>query len=156
MINDKYKDNEINSDISEIIDRISQEYSRNIGLKSNTCCNTSLKGALYVRSYREFINALESCRITFVLITTTYCPYCRLFKPIFYRIAEQYNNKAAFIEVNADYIPEIAMMFNVYSTPTTIVLVDGRIVDELIGYIPANYFKEYIDDVLKNVKCIQG
>ncbi|MEM0500666.1 MAG: thioredoxin family protein [Ignisphaera sp.] len=156
MIGNKYEDFESNSEVSKILDRIVSEYSRGSNLGRNACCNIPLNGVIFAKSYREFIDALESCKVVFVLITTTHCPYCKLFKPIFYRTAEQYSSKAAFIEVNADFVPEAALMFNVYSTPTTVVLIDGKVADGLIGYIPANYFKEYIDNLLDNIKCIQS
>ncbi len=156
MINSRYEDARSNSDISEILDRIAYEYSRGANLQRNICCSIPLNGVVYVKSYKEFMAVLESCRVAFVLITTNYCPYCRLFKPIFYSIAEQYSSRAAFIEVNADYIPEIAMMFNVYSTPTTIVLIDGKVADGILGYVPARYFREYVDGLLSNIKCVQS
>lgn len=155
MIDSKYDRAEGNSEVSKILDRMLYEYRKSLNVEGSSCCRISLNGAVFVRSYREFVNILESCRVVFILITTTYCPYCMLFKPIFYSIAENYSDRAAFIEVNADYIPEIAAMFNIYSTPTTIILIDGRVADEIMGYMPANYFKGYVDSVLRNVKCIQ-
>lgn len=149
----RHEDLEDNSEIYRIIDRMAHKYSQNPNIERVACCSTPLNGAVYARSYKEFTNMLDRCRVAFVLITTTLCPYCRLFKPIFYSVAKHYSNKAVFIEVNADYIPEVADMFNVYSTPTTVVLVDGRVVDGVLGYVPANYFRKYVDDLLSSVKC---
>ncbi len=117
------------------------------------CCNTIIENGVSVKSYSEFVQLINSCRIAFVLITTTYCPYCQLFKPIFFKIAKEYAGKAIFIEANADYVPEIAEIFNVYSTPTTVIVIDGRPIDAVLGYIPYNHFKRYVNEILSYAKC---
>lgn len=151
----------INNDINEI-NEILDKMTSNIVSSSNkiksiekSCCKTSLgKGMISVRSYSEFINALKICRIAFVLITTTMCPYCHLFKPVFSKVARLHYNRAIFIEVNADYVPEIAMSFNVYSTPTTLVLHDGRLVDVIVGFVPYASFEAYVRETLNSFGCV--
>lgn len=156
MISSRYEDFENNSEIHRILDKMVHEYSRGSSLEKVTCCSIPLNGAVYVKSYKEFMNVLDRCRVAFVLITTTYCPYCRLFKPVFYSVAERYSSRAAFIEVNADHVPEVAMMLDIYSTPTTVVLIDRKVIDGVLGYVPANYFKEYVDSLLSSIKCVQS
>ncbi|ADM28255.1 Thioredoxin domain [Ignisphaera aggregans DSM 17230] len=117
------------------------------------CCNTVIEGGISIRSYSEFIQLINSCRVAFVLITTTYCPYCQLFKPVFFRVAREFAGKAVFIEANADYVPEVAETFNVYSTPTTVIIIDKRPIDAILGYIPYNHFKRYVNDIVSYAEC---
>ncbi len=120
---------------------------------SSKCCNTVIERGISIRSYSEFIQLINSCRVAFVLVTTTYCPYCQLFKPVFFRVAREYAGKAVFIEANADYVPEIAEIFSVYSTPTTVIIIDKKPIDAILGYIPYNHFKKYVDNVVSYAKC---
>jgi len=117
------------------------------------CCNTAIESGISIRSYSEFIQLINSCRVAFVLITTTYCPYCQLFKPVFFRVAREFAGKAVFIEANADYVPEVAEIFNVYSTPTTVIIIDKRPIDAILGYIPYNHFRKYVDEIVSYAKC---
>ncbi|MEM1896103.1 MAG: thioredoxin family protein [Ignisphaera sp.] len=152
--------NDESDELNEILSRIASGMASNVSkIKTveKSCCKAYLsKGAISVRTYDEFIQAVGICKVAFVLITTTVCPYCQLFKPIFAKVAKVYSDRAVFIEVNADYVPEIAMIFHVYSTPTTLVLYNGRLVDTVIGYIPYNSFENYVRETLYSIGCISS
>ena len=140
-------------DIDEILNRMALEFVKTPKAENRTRCCRASYGFRSVHSVEEFMDAINSCRVVFVLVTTTYCPYCRMFKPIFAKVAEEFRGSAAFIEANADYVPEVAMEFGVYSTPTTVVVVDRRAVDALLGYMPYQYFRRYVEEVLKSARC---
>ncbi|MEM0027870.1 MAG: thioredoxin family protein [Ignisphaera sp.] len=140
-------------DVDEILNRMALELTKVPKTEERArCCRTSY-GFRSIHSIEEFMNAITNCKVVFVLVTTTYCPYCRMFKPIFAKVAEEFRGSAAFIEANADYVPEVAMGFGVYSTPTTVVVIDGRAVDALLGYMPYQYFRSYVEEVLKSARC---
>lgn len=139
--------------VENILNRIAAELVKAPRIvEKGKCCRASY-GFRSIKSVEEFMDAVANCRVVFVLVTTTYCPYCRMFKPIFAKVGEEFRGSAAFVEANADYVPEIAMEFGVYSTPTTIVIIDRRAVDALLGYMPYQYFRRYVEDVLKNARC---
>jgi thioredoxin-like negative regulator of GroEL len=79
-----------------------------------------------------------------------------MFKPIFARVAKEFGGMAAFIEANADYVPEVAEEFGVYSTPTTITIVDRKAVDAVVGFMPYPHFRGYVEEVLKYAKCLSN
>ncbi|MDK6028752.1 thioredoxin family protein [Ignisphaera sp. 4213-co] len=143
-------------DIGSILDRIAMDFvkgSRVIEVESRGQCCKTIYGFKSIHSLKDFIDVVNNCKVVFVLVTTTYCPYCRMFKPVFAKVANEFRGSAAFIEANADYVPEIAMEFGVYSTPTTIVIIDGKAVDALLGYIPYQYFRGYVENILKSARC---
>jgi thiol-disulfide isomerase/thioredoxin len=144
----------------EELDQILSRMMKNMVMQSRSsgqsCCRYSdkVKGMVSIKSYEEFINVISLCRLAFVLITSTYCPYCYIFKPIFAKVAKIYEGKAAFVEVNADILPEIAWLYNVYSTPTTIVLYNERPIDVIVGHLPFDIFNRYVLEVLNRAGCI--
>lgn len=149
------KDEELDAVISELVRRYGTQERGQSGLNKG-CCTSPLKGAIVARSYGELIKLVNVCRAAFVLVTTTYCPYCMMFKPVFSKVAHEFRGRAAFIEVNADYVPEVVMTFEVYSSPTLITLIDGHVVDSFLGYVPYEQFKSYVENVLDHVNCLEA
>lgn len=150
-------DTEIN-ELHKILDRIARNMiaTKNNDI-DNKCCRMGADrhyDVVMVHSYRDFMYAINLCRLAFVLISSMYCPYCHMFRHVFTRIAKLYADRAMFIEVSADHMPEIPAMFNVYSTPTTIVMLEGRPIDVIVGYIPFNSFNSYVNEMLKRVGCL--
>ena len=73
---------------------------------------------------RKSLATLLKTGIVFVDWWAPWCAPCRLFGPIFDRVAEQ-NPEAVFAKVNADEHPELAMAFGIQSIPTLMIFRDG-------------------------------
>ena len=145
---------EADTEIEELLNKMAQEVTKSREEKPSVRCCTGIGGFRSVKSYDEFMSVVGRCRVAFILVTTTFCPYCQMFKPIFAKVADEFRDMAVFLEANADYVPEVAATFEVYSTPTTIVLVDGRPVDAVIGYVPYSQFRRYVNEVLRYANCV--
>lgn len=141
-------------ELSKIIDKLARNILVSTRNTENRCCKSEIRGVMTARSYEEYTYAINLCKLAFLLITSTYCPYCHMFKPIFTKVAQLNSGKAVFIEVNADYIPEIAWSYNVFSTPAIVVLVDGKPIDVVIGYVPFDSFNHYVNEILHKFGCI--
>jgi thiol-disulfide isomerase/thioredoxin len=145
---------EADTEIEELLNRKARELVKSREEKPSVRCCIGIGGFRSVRSYDEFMNVVGRCRVAFILVTTTFCPYCQMFKPVFAKVADEFRDMAVFLEANADYVPEVAEAFEVYSTPTTVVLVDGRPVDAVVGYVPYSQFRRYVNEVLRYAKCV--
>jgi len=66
----------------------------------------------------------------------TWCGPCRMLAPVVEEIAKEYDGKIKVGKVNVDDEPELAGAFRVASIPTVVVLKDGKIVNQSIGYRP--------------------
>ena len=66
----------------------------------------------------------------------TWCGPCRMLAPIVEDIAKEYDGKIKVGKVNVDEEPELAGAFQVASIPTVVVLKNGKIVNQSIGYKP--------------------
>lgn len=145
---------ELNALIEKVMQNIVKEEKQSSDTK---CCKHGIEPLAEVfvaNSIDELVRLLNLCKLSFVLITSTTCPYCYMFKPIFTKVARAFRGKAMFVEVNADYSPEIALALDVYSTPTTVVFLDKRPIDMLIGYTSFNSFSKYVRDLLCSVGCV--
>jgi thioredoxin 1 len=145
-------------ELNKLLERIIQNMTTRPKSLEKSCCKPGfeIRGLVTIKSLEEFIRITHQCKITFILVTTTYCPYCHMFRPVFAKVAKLYEGKAAFVEVNADIIPEVAWSYNVFSTPTTIVILNGSPIDAIVGYIPFNSFNIYVTEILNKAGCINS
>ena len=71
----------------------------------------------------------------------TWCGPCKMLAPIIAEIAEEYEGKVKVCKVNVDDQPELASSFDIASIPTVLVIREGKVVNQSVGYRP----KEQID-----------
>jgi thioredoxin 1 len=83
----------------------------------------------------ENIAALLKSGIVFVDWWAPLCGPCRVFEPIFERVAEQ-NPEVVFAKVNAEEHPDLAVSFGIRAIPTLMVFRDGILVFSQVGALP--------------------
>ena len=66
----------------------------------------------------------------------TWCGPCRMLSPVIEEIAEEYDGKIIVGKVNVYEEPELAQAFKVVSIPTIVVMKDGKIVNQSVGFQP--------------------
>ncbi len=77
-----------------------------------------------------------------------WCGPCRMFSPIFEELAKDYKN-IGFMKVNVDENETIARKYNIMSIPTTMLFKGGKVKASIIGAVPKESVKKWIDDSLK-------
>lgn len=83
----------------------------------------------------ENIAALLKSGIVFVDWWAPWCGPCRVFEPIFEKVAGQ-NPEVVFAKVNAEEHPDLAVSFGIRAIPTLMVFRDGILVFSQVGAIP--------------------
>jgi len=149
-------------EFDRIIDRmvedvVARRAGKPIGMheESSKCCTTGVRGVKEVSSLEDLAALLRLCRTAFLLVYSTYCPMCHAFAPVYAKVSEEFNGRALFLAANADYAPEIAYELGIMGTPTTVVFVDGRPVDAVVGYVPYRQFRGIVSEILRNVVCLE-
>jgi len=66
----------------------------------------------------------------------SWCGPCQMLSPIVEEIAKEYSGKLKVGKVNVDDEPELAGRFRVASIPTVVIMKNGKIVNQSIGYRP--------------------
>lgn len=65
-----------------------------------------------------------------------WCGPCKMLSPVIAEIAEEYSGKVKVGKVNVDEQPELAASFHVASIPTVVVMKEGKVTNQSIGYRP--------------------
>ena len=65
-----------------------------------------------------------------------WCGPCKMLSPVIAEIAEEYSDKVKVGKVNVDEQPELAASFHVASIPTVVVMKEGKVTNQSIGYRP--------------------
>ncbi len=81
-----------------------------------------------------------------------WCGWCQRLAPGFERLASEYAGRVAFAKVNVDEETGLASRYGVQGLPTLKFFCDGRIVEEVIGYLPEAALRRKIDQVLATAK----
>lgn len=86
---------------------------------------------MYKIERKEDFNLIEGLQL--LMFTMPTCGPCKLMKPGL-NVLENKLPSIRFDEIDAAELPEIAELFGVRSTPTTILLLNGEIQETHIGY----------------------
>lgn len=149
-------DKELNRILEDLAQKIIRKQDQEIKENLNKCCRDSRllsRTVVEASSLEELEDYMRRCNILFVNTYTTHCPYCMMFEEVFHIVAEEFKGKAGFIRINLERDPRIAYKYYIMGTPTTIVIVNGRPVDFIVGYIDDYAFTRYVESLLKKYNC---
>ncbi|MBO4229034.1 MAG: thioredoxin [Clostridia bacterium] len=77
----------------------------------------------------------------------SWCGPCRMLAPVIAELAEEYAGRIKVGKVNVDEEPELADAFRVSSIPLVVLIQNGSVVAQSVGYRP----KEQIESLIKNL-----
>lgn len=92
---------------------------------------------------------LKSQSPTVVDFYADWCGPCRMVSPVIESLSQEYAGKVNFAKVDTDANQSLAMRYNILSIPTVMIFKEGRIVDRIIGAVPAQAYRQKIDSVLE-------
>lgn len=82
---------------------------------------------------------------TLVDFWASWCGPCRMMSPVVDRIAEEYDGKLTVGKLNIDDETDAAISMGVSSIPTIVIFKDGVEKDRLIGAVPQQTLKAFVD-----------
>lgn len=77
-----------------------------------------------------------------------WCPWCRMLAPLLKGMEEAYEGKMLFTMLNTADYPDVSARYGVQSLPTMVFFCGGRVVGELVGYMPEDMLKQEFDRLL--------
>merc|ERR1712062_145717 len=89
--------------------------------------------AEFVETKTEFDNIVKENDVVFVDFTASWCPPCKMIKPIYEGLAEEHKDKAEkvkFVKIDVDENDEVAQECAIRSMPTFKVFKAGKEVEE--------------------------
>ncbi|MBF0432756.1 MAG: thioredoxin [Fibrobacteria bacterium] len=105
---------------------------------------TILKGVIHLND-RSFDKVINSDVPVLVDFWAEWCGPCRMVGPVLEELAQEYSGKVIIAKLNVDDNRETAGKFGISSIPNIKVFVKGKEVDNIIGAVPIENFREVID-----------
>ena len=81
-----------------------------------------------------------------------WCGPCRMVAPVLEQIAKDHAGKVIVAKVNTDDHPQWAMHYGVQGIPTVLFVVNGQIVDRIVGAVPKPVIQQRLESVLAQAK----
>ena len=92
---------------------------------------------------------LKSQEPTVVDFYADWCGPCRAVSPVIESLSQEYAGRVSFAKVNTDANQVLAARYDIESIPTVMIFKQGRIVDRIIGAVPAQAYRQRINAALE-------
>ena len=94
---------------------------------------------------QEFAAEAMNAAVAVVDFNATWCGPCRMLAPVLEDVSEKYAGKVSFFSVDVDESPELAMQYRVSSVPCLVLLKNGELADQSVGFRPEPQLTAWID-----------
>lgn len=91
---------------------------------------------------------LNSSKPVLVDFWAAWCGPCRMVAPVVEQIANEYSDRLEVAKLDVDENPNVAMRYGIMSIPTLMIFKDGKIAQRMVGYMPKETMKRYVDAAL--------
>lgn len=78
-----------------------------------------------------------------------WCGPCKLIAPTIEELAKDYRGKAVIAKVDIEANRDLAARFGIRAIPNLKILKDGKVVDEIVGFVPKEDIAKKLDKHLK-------
>ncbi|MDP3939012.1 MAG: thioredoxin [Deltaproteobacteria bacterium] len=99
--------------------------------------------AVSEQSFEE--DVLKSEKPTLVDFWAEWCGPCKMVAPVVEELAGDYDGRVRFTKMNVDENISLPTRYGVRGIPAMLLFKDGKVVDQIIGYVPKAKLKEMID-----------
>ncbi len=94
---------------------------------------------------QDFTTKVVKDAAAVVDFSATWCGPCRMLAPVLEEISEQLAGKVNFYNVDVDDDPELAAGFSISSVPTVLLLKEGKVAAQSVGFKPGPAMKSWIE-----------
>ena len=96
----------------------------------------------------QFETEAKKSPVAVVDFSATWCGPCRMLAPVLESVSEKFQGKVDFYNVDVDDAPELAGEYRVNSVPCLILIKNGVLADQSIGFKPEPLIAEWIQSNL--------
>jgi len=95
---------------------------------------------------QDFQTKVVKDAVAVVDFSATWCGPCRMLAPVLEEISEELAGKANFYNVDVDDDGALAAGFGISSVPTVLILKNGKVADQSVGFRPGPAMKSWIEE----------
>ena len=88
---------------------------------------------------------LKSDRVTVVDFGAEWCGPCKKLNPILGQLAQEFQGRVKFVEIDVDRAPETALKYGITSVPQLLFFLEGQVLDTVVGLVPKSKLVERIE-----------
>jgi thioredoxin 1 len=96
----------------------------------------------------QFENEAKKAPVAVVDFSATWCGPCQMLAPVLEGVSTSMSGRVEFFAVDIDESPELAEAYNVQSVPCLILMKNGVLVDQSVGFKPQPAIEGWIDSKL--------
>ena len=96
----------------------------------------------------QFEAEAKKSPVAVVDFSATWCGPCRMLAPVLESVSEKFQGQVDFYNVDVDDAPELAGEYRVNSVPCLILIKNGELADQSIGFKPEPLIAEWIQSNL--------
>jgi thioredoxin 1 len=93
----------------------------------------------------QFENEAKKSAVAVVDFSATWCGPCRMLAPVVEALSEEYAGQVDFYNVDVDDDSALAAGFYINSVPTVLIMKNGKVVDQSLGFKPGPQMKSWIE-----------
>ncbi|MDP3965910.1 MAG: thioredoxin [archaeon] len=94
---------------------------------------------------------LESKNPVIIDFYADWCGPCKMLKPAYNKISEEYEGKLDFKRLNTENEEILAMQFEIRGIPSLVIVKDGEEIGRIVGYMGEEQLKSKINEILKKI-----
>ena len=95
---------------------------------------------------QEFQDEVMKDAAAVVDFSATWCGPCRMLAPVLEEISEELAGKVKFYNVDVDENPALAAGFGISSIPNVLILKNGKVAGQSLGFRPGPQMKSWIEE----------
>ena len=92
----------------------------------------------------QFDTQARKSAVAVVDFSATWCGPCRMLAPVLEGVSEKLKDQVDFYNVDVDDAPELAGEYKINSVPCLVLLKNGELVDQSLGFKPEPMIVEWI------------
>lgn len=93
-------------------------------------------------------DVLKSDQPVLVDFWASWCGPCRALAPIVDQVAESYNGRLKVMKMDVDRNQQTPGKYGIRGIPALLIFKDGKVADQIVGYVPKQAIDETVNKVL--------